>query len=125
MSQEDFVNQVSSTGILTEKEVVGIFQHIGGLQVAELKWKKKRKIYSIVANTFSGFWCYDGRSFDALTVKVSKAVVFHGVRLFGSKYEVRFTIKDKNVTGAYTSTQDNDGVWVMTSCCLNQFSPAK
>ena len=55
MSQEDFVNQVSSTGILTEKEVVGIFQHIGGLQVADLKWKKKRKIYSIVANTFNGF----------------------------------------------------------------------
>ena len=59
MSQEDFVNQASSTGILTETEVVGIFQHIGRLQVADLKWKKKRKIYSIVANTFSGFWCYD------------------------------------------------------------------
>ena len=48
-------------------------------------------------------------------MKVNKAVLFHGVRLFGdhrgSKYEVRFTIKDKNVTGAYTSTQDNDGVW--------------
>ena len=55
MSQEDFVNQVSSTGILTETEVVGIFQHIGALQVADLKWKRKRKIYSIVANTFSGF----------------------------------------------------------------------
>ena len=109
------MNQVSSTRILTETEVVGIFQHIGGLQVADLKWKKKRKIYSIVANTFSGFWCYDGRSFDALTVKVNKAVLFHGVRLFGDQsgrqYEVKFTIKNENVTGTYTSTQDNNGVW--------------
>ena len=51
------MNQVSSAGILTETEVVGIFQHIGGLQVADLKLKKKRKIYSIVANTFSGLRC--------------------------------------------------------------------
>ena len=47
-------------------------------------------------------------------MKVNKAVLFHGVLLFGdhrgSIYEVRFAIKDKNVTGAYTSTQDNDGV---------------
>ena len=57
-------------------------------------------------------WSYSGKS-DALTLVVNKAVLFHGVRLFGSNgggYEVKFTIKDKNVTGSYTSEQDSDGV---------------
>ena len=51
---------------------------------------------------------------DALTLTVNKAVLFHGVRLFGdsrgSEYEVKFTVKDKTVTGTYTS-QQNDDVW--------------
>ena len=58
-------------------------------------------------------WGYNGKS-DALTLTVNKAVLFHGVRLFGnsrgSQYEVKFTVKDKTVTGTYTS-QQNDGVW--------------
>ena len=58
-------------------------------------------------------WGYSGPS-DALTLTVNKAVLFHGVLLFGdtggSQYEVEFTIKDKTVTGTYTS-QQNDGVW--------------
>ena len=49
-----------------------------------------------------------------LTLTVNKAVLFHGVRLFGdsgcSQYEVDFTIKEENVTGTYTSKQDNNGV---------------
>jgi hypothetical protein len=63
-------------------------------------------------NTSSG-WGYISGGSDALAVVVNKAVLFHGVRLFGSNgggYEVKFTIKDKNVTGSYTSEQDSDGV---------------
>ena len=56
---------------------------------------------------------YGGKS-DALTLTVNKAVLFHGVRLFGricgGQYEVKFKIKDENVKEIYTS-QQNDGVW--------------
>ena len=122
MSQEDFAKYVSSTGILTETEVISIFQKLNGLDVAGLKWKEwKRKFYVAsfsrfeVADVLRDGWDYNGRKSDALTVTVNKAVLFHGVRLFASsnrsQYEVKFTIKDENVTGTYSSTQDNDGVW--------------
>ena len=58
-------------------------------------------------------WCYHGNQSDALTLTVNKTVVFHGVRLFGqangAKYDVEFTVKDKSVSGSYTSEQDEDG----------------
>ena len=123
MTLEDFGKYVSFTGILTQTEVIGIFQHFSGSQVAGLKWKKedKRKPNIVacnrfdVANTFSGCWAYGGIKSDALTLTVNKAIFFHGVRLFGdhrgSQYEVKLTIKNENVTGTYTSTEDNDGVW--------------
>ena len=122
MSQEDFAKYVSSTGILTETEVISIFQKLNGLDVAGLKWKKEWKRNNAlsfsrfeVANVVRNGWEYNGCKSDALTVTVNKAVLFHGVRLFASsnrsQYEVKFTIKDENVTGTYTSTQDNDGVW--------------
>ena len=127
MSLEDFTKYVSSTGILTDVEVISIFQHFGGLDATGLKWKKERKkkhhIVNLsrfeVSNTVQTLgiigWGYNGRSSDALTLTANKAVLFHGVRLFGdhrgSQYEVKFKIKDENVTGTYTSTQDNDGIW--------------
>ena len=122
MSQEDFAKYVSSSGILKETEVIGVFQNFSGLDVADLKWKKKwKRKHNIVAcsrfdkgNVFC-FWYYDGRRSDALTVTVNKAILFHGVRLFGSfngsQYEVKLTIKNEKVTGTYTSTQDNDAEW--------------
>ncbi|CAB3990758.1 BTB POZ domain-containing 6-like [Paramuricea clavata] len=123
MSLEDFGKYVSHTGILTEIEVISIFQTFSGLDVADLKWKEQKKrgprIVAFsrfdVVNALAGRWGYDGRKPDALSLTVSKAVRFHGVRLFGdtngSQYEVKFTVKDENVTGTYTSEQDNDGVW--------------
>ena len=117
MSVENLVRYVSPTGILTDAEVLSISQKLCGLDVTGLKWKENRQ--SIVS--FSRFdsasvsgdcWSYNGES-DALTLVVNKTVLFHGVRLFGSvnnQYEVKFTIKDKNVTGTYISEQDHDGV---------------
>ena len=121
ISLEDFTKYVSSTGILTETELVAIFQKFGGLDVAGLKWKeqKKRRPHIVSFSRFdsakaSGGWNYNGGS-DALTLIVNKAVLFHGVRLFGdangSQYEVQFTANDENVKETYTSRQDNDGVW--------------
>ena len=129
MSLQDFTNHVSSSGILTETEVIGIFQNFGGLKVAGLKWKKGRgrKPHVVGYCRFGccGRWsrfddtslstlAYDGIRSDALTVTVNKAVLFHGVRLFGdsngSQYEVEFTAKDENVTGTYTSSKSGYGL---------------
>ena len=120
MSLENLVKYVSPTGILTDTEIVSISQKLYGLDVAGLKWKEHRKRQPCIlsfsrfdpGNIRNGGWSYRGNS-DALTLVVNKAVLFHGVRLFGSngvRYEVKFTIKDKNVTGSYTSEQDSDHV---------------
>ena len=122
MSLENFVKYVSPTGILTDREIVSISQKLYGLDVAGLKWKEHRKKQPCIVS-FSRFdpanvttdscWKYTSGGSDALTLVVNKAVLFHGVRLFGSnggRYEVKFTIKDKNVTGSYTSEQDSDHV---------------
>ena len=120
MSHENIVKYVSPTGILTETEMICLFQKLCGLDVADLRWKVSRKRSGPVVSfsrfglgNVGGIWGYNGKS-DALTLTVNKAVLFHGVRLFGdtggSQYEVKFTIKDETVTGTYTS-QQNDGVW--------------
>ena len=74
MTLEDFGKYVSFTENLTQTEVIGIFQHFSGSQVAGLKWKKeeKRKPNIVacsrfdVADTF--YSCcrnYDGIKSDA------------------------------------------------------------
>ena len=127
MSVEDFTKHVSSTGILTEAEVISIFQKFGGLDEADLKWKKQGPRGSQKKVDFSRFevayvhvpnnvaWNYGFGSYDSLTMNVNKAVLFHGVRLFGdlygSQYKVKFKVKNENVTESYTSEPDKDGVW--------------
>ena len=125
MSQEDFMKYVSSTEILTEKEVISISQKLNGLDVAGLKWNEQKKRQPCIVLSFSRFdfadvldgkwtWNNNGRV-DALTLTVNKTVLFQGVRLFGdssgSQYKVKFTVKDEQVTRTYTSEKDNDGVW--------------
>ena len=121
MSQEDIMNYVSATAMLTDKEMACLLLKLCGLDV-DLKWKEGRKRFVPVVS-FSRFdpgnvndaetWYYGGMR-DALTLTVNKAVLFYGVRLFGApggrQYEVKFTVKNKTVTGTYTS-QLNDGVW--------------
>ncbi len=129
MPLENFVKYVSPSGILTDTEVVSITQKLHGLDVAGLKWKedKKRQPRILSFSTVGGdvwvelamfsvwevFYDYIGHSY-ALTLVVNKPVLFHGVRLFGnskgSQYEVKFTIKAKNVTGTYRSEKNNDCV---------------
>ena len=124
MSHEDIVKYVSPTEILTDREMICLFQKLCGLDVVGLKWEVRRKRSASVIS-FSRFdpdsvgstWNYRGSSADALTLTVNKAVLFHGVRLFGdtggSQYEVKFTVKDKTVTGTFRTytSQQNDGVW--------------
>ena len=127
MSQHDFATYASPTGILTYEEMVGIFQKLNGLDAVGLKWKNKgsRRLARMVsfgrfelANIIGSItWYYVRNLPDTLSLVVNKAVLFHGVRLFGdaggSRYDVKFKIKDKddNITGTYTSEQDSDGVW--------------
>ena len=125
MSHENILKDVAPTGILTETETICILQKLLGLDVVELKWKGLGKRVPSPLVSFSRFvsgnvkpeltsWNYYNKNADALTLTVSKAVLFHGVRLFGnsgcSQYEVNFKIKDENVTGTYTSEKDGDGV---------------
>ena len=118
MSQENLVKYVSPSGILTDTEIGSICQKLHGLDVAGLKWKEDKKRLLCFgrfdpANVWGNCWGYSGDS-DASTLVVNKAVLFRGVRLFGEtqgyQYKVKFTIKDENVTGTYTSELDNDGV---------------
>ena len=125
MSHEIILKDVAPTKILTETETICILKKIVGVDVAGLKWKKrKERQHAFLVNCrrfdsgkvkehHDSAWIYPGRS-DALTLTVNKAVLFHGVRLFGdsgcSQYEVDFTIKGENVIGTYTSKQDSNGV---------------
>ena len=126
MSHENILKDVSPTEILTDAENIRILKKLAGLDVADLKWKERRQRQpapllnftrfdsaNVKVNSNTSGWDYSGNS-DALTLTVNKAVLFHGVRLFGdsgcSQYEVDFTIKEENVTGTYTSKQDNNGV---------------
>ena len=123
MSQKDFAKYVSPTGILTDAEIVSVYQKFREVNVTDLKWKREKRQPCILGfsrfdpgNFRANSWSYDDVDSDALTLTVNKAVLFHGVRLFGnsrgSQYEVNFTIKDKDesVKGYYTSEPDNDGV---------------
>ena len=124
MSHENILKYVAPTGILTETETICILQKLLGLDVAGLKWKGLGKRVPAPLVSFSRFvsgnvkpneiyWNYNGKA-DALTLTVNKAVLFHGVRLFGdsggSQYEVEFKIEEENVTGTYTSLRYGDGV---------------
>ena len=126
MPEQDFATYASTSGMLTDSEIVAIFQTFNGLDVDGLQWRIKgeRQLPQVVGFrrfdpgnvVFTGhmMWCYHGNQPDALTLTVNKTVLFHGVRLFGqangAKYDVEFTIKDKSVSGSYTSAQDEDGV---------------
>ena len=126
MSHENILKDVSPTEILTDAENIRILKKLAGLDVADLKWKESEQRQlapllsftrfdseNVKADSNTSSWSYSGYP-DALTLTVNKAVLFHGVRLFGdtggSQYKVKFKIKDENVTGTYTSQQDADGV---------------
>ena len=130
MSLEDFAKTVSSTGILTETEVISIFQKFCGLDVADSKWKKLgtrwrhyREVDFTVyyGKSLGGNAGPDGTISDSLTLSVNKAGYFNGVRLFGadgSEYEVQLRVKDKKVTGTYTSKRDGYDVKLPTPVSL-------
>ena len=125
MSKEDFAKYVSTTGILTDTEIVSIFQTFNKLDVTDLKWKQEKRQARVVLGLtrftsviwFRGRKTYRPCHYDALiTLSVNKVVFFHGVRLLGSpsrdgESTVEITIKNETVTGTFTSQEDDDKVW--------------
>ena len=127
MSEKDFATITSASEILTDAEVVSIFRKFNGLDAVGFKWKDHRKKRRKSIVSYSRFepvyaskdnsrrWNYIRNLPDVLTVVVSEAVMFHGVRLIGqidgSEYHVTFAVKDELVTGTYISERDKDGVW--------------
>ena len=123
MSQEDFAKYVSTTGILTDAEIVSIFQKFNKLDVTDLKWKqgKRQARVELGLTRFTSFgtdvlWpLISGNLYNAfITLTVNKVVLFHGVRLLGSRgeqYVVKLVIKNLTVTGTFTSQEDANGMW--------------
>ena len=123
MSEKEFATNTIPTGILTDAEVVAMFQKFNEIDVADLKWKdhgKKRHLPFVKCIRFepgniSGRWHYHRELPDILIFTVNKAVMFHGARLIGqndgSEYKVKFAIEGESVNGTYISEQDEDGVW--------------
>ena len=119
MSLEDFAQYVSTTGILTDAEIVSIFQKFSKLDVAALKWKQGKRQARVVLG-FTRFTSvirsnrtYLTGQYDTLiTLSVNKVVLFHGVRFltFNGQNTVEFTIKNETVSGTFTSQEDANGI---------------
>ena len=123
MSQEDFAKYVTTTGVLTDAEIVSIFQKFSKLDVTALKWKQRKRQARLVLG-FTRFTSFERvpwfRVFqldncDALiTLTVNIVVVFHGVRLLGyhdRQNTAEFTIKNEAASGTFTSQVDANGMW--------------
>ncbi|CAB4018100.1 BTB POZ domain-containing 6-like [Paramuricea clavata] len=123
MSQAEFVQHVSKSGLLTSDELVPIYEKFLGFDSPALKWNlPNRKPGNIVR--FSRFskiaveevretWRY-GRTPDRLCFSVNEEAFLLGVRLFGdkgrSKYHVTFEVKEAKVTGTYISERNQDDI---------------
>jgi hypothetical protein len=122
MSQTEFDEHVSKSGLLTSDELVAIYERFTGIDSPALKWAllPNRRSGKIVR--FSRFpanakelrkW-YNLNPPDRLSFSVNKEVSLLGVRLFGdedgSEYQVSFDVKESKVTGTYLSERDQDDV---------------
>ena len=114
MSQKEFAQHASSSGLLTAEEIVPIYEKFNGFDTPSLKWKLPQRqsnvLHRIRCQRFSKFskgWGYGG-SPDGLSFRVNKPAIFHGIRLFGdangSGYEVSLEVNGTTtVSGTYTS----------------------
>ena len=125
MSQKEFAQHVSSSGLLTSDEIVAVYDKLNGIDTPSLKWKlPQRQSNALHRIRFQRFpeidldpnrWHYDGYP-DRLSFRVNKPAILHGVRLFGgtngSRYEVSLEVNGTStVSGTYTSELNNDGIY--------------
>ena len=123
MSEREFAQFASRSGVLTAEEVNSIYDSFNGFDLSSLKWKhtKRRTLLKCQFKRFTNIeplnvesWSYLGRP-DLLCFSVNKSATFHGVYLFGddkrSKYEVTLEVGGAKVTGTYTSECNSEGVY--------------
>lgn len=93
MTQEEFMQNVSSSGVLTSEEVVSIYDKFNGKEGPLFKWKlPKRMRYLHRCSRFKQCWKLPGAIVTLLAggenqhgfdFSVSEPVKLHGFRLFG------------------------------------------
>ena len=122
MSQEEFANNVSKSGLLTDCELVALFQKFNGMPGSCLACSlPRRKGTSKSCIRFSQHdvmrptskrWSYSRGYYDCLQFTVDKPALFYGVRLFGDanggKYRVYMNCYNTKCRGTYTSTYNSE-----------------
>ncbi|CAB3984227.1 BTB POZ domain-containing 6-like [Paramuricea clavata] len=124
MSQAEFDQHISKSGLLTEEELVPIFAKFCGIDSPALKWKLPNRTVENIArfSRFPGIKDNDllvasdsGKIYpDRLRFTVNKDVLLLGVRLFGeqsgSENLVTLEANEVKVTGTYTSELSQDNI---------------
>ena len=120
MSEKEFAQYVSRSGVLTAEEAKSFYDIFNGCEPSFVDWKQpeRRRPYlkriKLRCNVKAyPFWNYGGKP-DCLSFRINKPAIFHGVYLFGddkeSKYEVTLEVDGAKVTGTYTSECNSEGV---------------
>jgi BTB/POZ domain-containing protein 3/6 len=119
MSREDFFQHVSTSGLLTTEECVGILHRFDGTHGPNLKWTTHAGLLSFTRFDFSDseeeiLWGH-GQEVDIIVFTVNKPVRFHGVQLFGdangSGYDVVFNMDGAGkFQGRFRSHLREDGI---------------
>ena len=132
LKEQAFAEHVSTSGLLTDAELVAVYEKFNDLESPLLKWTlserekvfnttKQKKSFIRVSRFSNGSvsfvpnsWLYNGES-DTLSFSVDQFVLFHGVRLFGSYreyYNVHLTVNDEQQTrGRYRVDKTYEGVY--------------
>ena len=123
MSQKEFAQNVSRSGLLTAEEVNSIYDKFTGFESPGLKWRQPERNQPLLKG-FKRCNLVDVQAPDAshcsgcpdrLCFSVNKAATFHGVYLFGndkgSKYGVTLEVDGAKVTGTFTSECNSEGVY--------------
>jgi hypothetical protein len=129
MSQKDFAQHVSKSGLFSDKELVSIYGTFNGLDSA-LEWSpSKRKPplkitkishknvqFNRFKSCYVNGWQDDSWEPDRLCFSVSKDALFHGTHLFGgnkgSVYDVTLEVKGAKVSGEYSTLSTGNGGWL-------------
>lgn len=118
MEQKEFADVVLDSDILTHKEAYDLMKYFNSVLKGPVGFPEaKRAGFSKSVSRFtcmslSNSWCYAKGVINAIVVFVSKDIMLHGVRLFGSeggKYSISLTIVKTNAAcvasekGTFTS----------------------
>ena len=135
LSEQPFAEHVSTSGLLTDDELVVIYEKFNGIDSPSLKWilpERKQTLNTTAQTRISRFpnsrdsvvsgsgyigdigWEYNEQSTDTLSFSVDQFVLFLGVRLFGYSseyYSVDLTVNnEKLIRGRYRAENTYAGI---------------